>query len=325
MSNTIHTNNNAERDIPPIEQLMETLQKTIKFAWNIEGKMHKQSIYRWLSNFTGEALVAENSSEEEKTEAIMREQQLALFLLCNFVFYNENEVKYLTKLSFKKYIHAHCVKESMETLSARELNNLLDKTRFSYLGKPSESSSYLLYLFRQENYLAINMFDNIKKGDNIVLVDDFSISGSQAVGYLKEKINECGRDKNYYLLLMIATEDALCELNKIDGVTILPCISLSETSKTFSPESIAFSGYKSCYAEDAKKMCEHYGAKLTGDGSKTQPLGYGGSGYLFGAYYNIPNNTLPIIWSSSNNWKPIFKRQNKRYAKHDISSGGHYV
>ena len=33
--------------------------------------------------------------------------------------------------------------------------------------------------------------------------------------------------------------------------------------------------------------------------------------YCFGFSYNIPNNSLPIFWSSSNGWKPIFYRKEK--------------
>ena len=79
------------KNIPPIRDLMDKLQKTINNAWNIGNRIHQPSIDRWLDNFTGEALCT-NGNGSERKEAAEREKQLALFLLCNFVFYNENKL-----------------------------------------------------------------------------------------------------------------------------------------------------------------------------------------------------------------------------------------
>jgi len=311
------------RDIPPFEQLMETLHKTIKIAWNIENKMHQPSIDRWLDNFTGEAL---NEAYADKSEAAQREKQLALFLLCNFVYYNESEVKYLARLMLKKYVHSVFETENKIFVSEDDIYTLLDeKTKFSYLGEASESSSYLLYLFRQENGLSRKVFSENQNAENVVFIDDFSISGSQAEMYLKSKIKNLGEDKRYYVLLMIATEEAIELLNKIGGVTVLPCIYLDETAKTFNESSIVFAGYKDNCKLETQKMCEYYGEKIITSTKDMKPLGFDGKGYLFGSYYNVPDNTLPIFWSSKNNWIFLFKRHDKQYYKSNIGWGGHYV
>jgi len=54
-------------------------------------------------------------------------------------------------------------------------------------------------------------------------------------------------------------------------------------------------------------------------------LGFGGDGYMFGAYYNIPDNTLPIFWSSQNDWNYLFKRYDKKYDASGTTLGGRYV
>ncbi len=41
------------------------------------------------------------------------------------------------------------------------------------------------------------------------------------------------------------------------------------------------------------------------------PTGYGGIGALLVFYYNTPNTTLPIVWSSLNGWIPLFRRVNR--------------
>lgn len=64
-----------------------------------------------------------------------------------------------------------------------------------------------------------------------------------------------------------------------------------------------------------KQLARKYGAKLykPGEGNIT-PLGYKDSQTLVGFEYGVPNNTLPIIWSSKKenadgiDWFPIFAR-----------------
>jgi hypothetical protein len=124
---------------------------------------------------------------------------------------------------------------------------------------------------------------------------------------------------------MIATEDAITTLSSLKGVTVLPCIMLDEKSKAFSDTSIVFAGYLDSVKNDAQKICEYYGAKIIPNSNEMQPLGFGNSGYMFGAYYNIPDNTLPIFWSSQNNWHYLFKRYDKIYGISGTSIEGRYV
>jgi len=312
------------QQLPKTEQLLEKLHKTIKIAWNIGNRMHQLSIDKWLNNFTGDALF-QDGTYTDKDEAAKREQQLALFLLCNFVYYNENEVRHLSRLMLRKYIHNHFVVKGCINVSDDDVAELIDNnTKFSYLGDASESSSYLLYLFRQENGLSKKVFSDKSQAHNVVFVDDFSLSGSQAVRYLKSKIEKLGEDKAYYVLLMIATDEAISALNEL-GVTVLPCICLNETSMAFSENSIVFAGYEDNCKAEAQKICEYYGEKIMPNEEGMSPLGFGRKGYLFGSYYNVPNNTLPIFWASKTNWNFLFERHGKEYFNSNINWGGHYV
>ena len=315
-----------KKPIPKSDILMDILQKTISNAWNIRDHIHQPSIDRWLENFTGEALC--NIDDRSKRErAAKREKQLALFLLCNFVYYNENEIKYLTKVMLDKYIHNVFISESKNTITNIDFNNLIQKTLFTFLGNISESSSYLLYLFRQENDLSKECFVENGTTENIVFIDDFSITGSQASSYINKKISQYPQEgnKKFYVLLMITTDEAIKELEKINNVTVLPCIVLDGNSKAFSDSSIVFAGYADIYKFMAKKMCEYYGKKITISKNGAIPLGFGNGGYMFGAYYNIPDNTLPIFWSSQNNWNYLFKRYDKKYNFDRMTLGGRYV
>ncbi|MFB2601785.1 hypothetical protein ACE04B_07065, partial [Rhizobium phaseoli] len=56
--------------------------------------------------------------------------------------------------------------------------------------------------------------------------------------------------------------------------------------------------------EEVRKRLTSYG-KI---GYPKEPLGYGGVGGLIVMPYNTPNSTLPILWSDSNKWLPLFRR-----------------
>jgi hypothetical protein len=313
-----------------METLMNKLHKTITEAWNIGNKLHQTRINKWLENFTGDALITEVDSS---VIAKKLEQQIALFLLCNFVYYNENEIKYLAKKMFGNFSHNILTSQNKKIITEKDFDEILRDTLFTYLGDVSESSSYLLYLFRQENDIVKTYFRERPNVKNIVYLDDFSLTGTQARDYLigtkskdysDSKIAQYTNGERIYVLLMIATDEAVQLLSTIPNVTVIPCITLDSKSKAFSDDSIVFEGYEENYKEYAKMMCEFYGVNLV-NRKESSPIGFGGSGYLFGAYYNIPDNTLPIFWSSKNGWSYLFKRYDKKYKSNGLSYGGRYV
>lgn len=312
-------------ELPTKSKLEDTLRKLINTAWHL-NTIHAPGIEKWLNNFTGDALY-EDFSDREK--AIEREQQIALFLLCNFVYYNEDEVKHMMKLMLEKYIHHYLSSNDFSECEDNTIDEIIRKSKFSKLGNESESSSYMLYLFRQVNELSKQNFESKNDTDIIVFVDDFSITGSQADWYIKKYLKEHPEDseKKFYVLLMVSTKKAVDKIKKIPQIfDVLPCITMKEDSNVFSENSIVFQGYSPEIINQAKKVCEYYGEliKLSEEGST--PLGFGGGGYMLGAYYNTPNNSLPIFWSEKNNWNPFFKRYNKKYAADNkVRLGGQYV
>ena len=154
--------------IPSSDELMKQIMVTVDVAWR--NRLEKRVIERWLGNFTGDAL-----------GDVGYERNLALWLLYNFTYVNEEEVKHLCQLLFRKYIHL-----SMKNLEANEktVTEILEKSTFLPLGRSSESGSYVLYMFRQENDIPVVFFgdDNgINKNNRIVFIDDMTLSGSQAL------------------------------------------------------------------------------------------------------------------------------------------------
>ena len=155
--------------IPSSEELKKQIMTTIDVSWR--NGLQLSTIDSWLKNFTGEAL-----------EDIDIEQNLALWLLYNFTYFNEEEIKHLCKLMLRKYLHT--VLKGAEKVDINEITNILKKSRFIPLGRYSESGAYVLYLFRQENDLPVDFFEignEICNGQKVVCIDDMTLSGNQAL------------------------------------------------------------------------------------------------------------------------------------------------
>lgn len=122
------------------------------------------------------------------------------------------------------------------------------------------------------------------------------------------------RKKIYYLALL-SSNKALSKLQELN-IKVIPCAVLDERNRAFSEESLCFFKYPAL-KETAKIMVEGYGKII----EPKKALGHMDGQYCFGFSYNIPNNSLPIFWSSSNGWNPIFcrkeKYQNAKQAKRE--------
>ncbi len=405
--------------IPSSDVLLKQIRDTVDVAWR--NGLELSVIEKWLNNFSGRAL---GDKEQERN--------LALWMLYNFTYFNEEEVKHLCKLMLRKYLHSTLVGKKVKL---DNINELLRKSRFMPLGKNSESGAYILYLFRQENDLPVSSFGDIVGGNsewNYVFVDDMTLSGSQALRYvrrvkyagyeikeedlkdsfldrikereayplikyisnyfgdgtldkkhivdiinekvirntgffsetrdlfnkntfevyLKNIIDKYNEDaskldniviykmnrlllenyfkedikiginnlliKNWYLLSFIASKQAKQTLED-EKIKVINCIELDEMSKVFSKESMVFGDFQK-EKEACQLMCEYYGKEIKPE----YPLGYNNSQYLFGLYYTIPNNTLPIF-GVTENWNPLFIRHEKNYGGKIGDVFGRYI
>lgn len=154
--------------LPTSEELLKQIMLTVDIAWR--NQLDFTVINKWLDNFRGEAL---GDPDEEKN--------LALWLLYNFVYINEEELKHLCRLLLKKYVRNSIGSNST---NIKEITEVLKRTKFTGLGKLSESGGYVLYLFRQENDLPIRFFNEGNEEvdyTNCVFLDYMTFSGNQAI------------------------------------------------------------------------------------------------------------------------------------------------
>lgn len=299
-------------ELPSEENLLKQIMLTSETIWKGE-KLNRNDVEAWLENFNGEVFNVEY------------ERKLALWLLANFVYFNSDEVKHLCRLLYRDYIHTILqVEEYAKELPKTASAEILKSTRFYSLGKPGESSSYILYYFRQENNLSLTHFlstpaDIDETVKYIVFVDDVVISGTQATKYLIDVKNDFGETKKIILLTFFSTDEAI-NLLGAQNIKVISSIHLDDRSKCFSQVSATFNNFMS-HRDNCEQFTRHYGSKVAPGAA----LGYGNGQYTFGFFYNTPDNTLPIFWSEKPGWKPVVKRYDKKYKGEAINDFGKFI
>lgn len=286
------------------EKFIELIEKTSIVAW--DDKIKERTIERWLTNFSGECL-----------GNIDIEHKLALWLLLNFTFYTMNDVKKLCKEIFEQFLHEELKNWDFEEGLGRneKIAKILEDCCFVPLGNASESGARILYDFRTVNKLGKKLFEAKKeKYKCLVLIDDVTISGSQAYDYLKKCSIQAER---VYLLVFMAAPSAIDNIKENKDLELIYSILLDSRTKCFSDDSFVFQGeQEKKIMLLAKQMCEYYGEKIMSIFSdvymKEFPLGFNDDQQMLGFYYNTPDNTLPIFWCDEN-WESIFLRYNKIY------------
>lgn len=276
------------------------------FVW--ENRLSQRNIEAWFNNFKGEV---SNAGEE---------QEIALKLLLNFIYYNEREVKYLCKSAYsifqKEKIKEFILKVHSVDEAKSLFNKYLKRCKFSHIGRPSESGCFILYYFRQINGLPLSFFlerwdDITENTESLILVDDFLGTGDTAVLFWESSIiqNIIKNSKiELYYMVLSALEIGF---NKVKANTNFKII----CPQIFGEEYRVFSSFSLVFPQEekrgsAKKVCEFYGNNLEG---KKYALGYKDSETLLGFHHNIPNNTLPVIWSDKKGWASLFPRERKIY------------
>ena len=293
---------------PSVERMLDVLKQTIEKSWHID--LNIEDIANWLNNFNG------------KIFDTVSEKRLALWLLCNFTYYNELEVNHLCSYLFHKLLHQLLIDNDLAT--EREAEECIMNCAFTSIGKASESGGMILYHFRQEANLDLERFvfpteiDNTLQS-NIICIDDVMLSGGTASRFFY-KHKDVLQDKRTYYITLITTDAAINKLMVL-GIKTIYCIKLDERNQAFSPKSLVFYKYPELL-NSAKEMANEYGQIIEPD----KPLGYRNGQYCFGLYYNTPNNSLPIFWSTNNEWFPIFPRKEKyQNAKQANRKYGYFI
>jgi len=314
-----------------VDQLYQKLKLLSETIWERQHSM--RHIESWVSQFSSQ----ENVLDDEQIHA--------LYLLTNFVYFGQAEIRALLVSLFRDLYRTPIIHEirrsngnTVDTnFLQTEFNKRLVSTRFLGVGNPSESGVHLLYYFRQENSLPRTSFINSHEIfsretsgtsqllsvrdaqiERYVFIDDLCGSGTQAEQYsrdLVEPLRKLKPDVKIDYLVLFATDlglKAVRDLKRYDHVASV--FELDSSFKALEPESRIFSGQDGRYDRTkVRATCQKHGQRLW----PTHPLGYKDGQLLLGFNHNTPDNTLPIFWgegSGKSPWEPMFKRYHKNYS-----------
>lgn len=314
-----------------VDQLYEKLKNLSESVWERQHSL--PNIKFWISQFS-------------EADEISDDQQIqALYLLSNFTYFGQREIRTLLVSLYRDLFRAPILREIRRknsdttdlSILDSEFQKVLDKTRFLGIGNPSESGVHLLYYFRQENDLPKTSFINshqIFKRDpagtstslalrnqdieHYVFIDDLCGSGTQAKDYsrdLIEPLRDLNTEVKIHYLVLFATEDGLDAVRALDGYdTVASVYELDPSFKSLEPGSRIFSQNDPNFdREKVKATCLEHGLNLW----PSHPLGYKDGQLLIGFSHNTPDNTLPIFWCQNGvttPWRPMFKRYHKIYS-----------
>lgn len=300
--------------------------------WIWKEEVLDENIEEWLSNFDG---IVDNNKEHEQLNA--------LFLLKQYMFFSIIEVRemlsslYQSKF-FKPKLHKLRKDSGINVLS--DLDSLykqeLSQTRFLGIGNPSESSSLLLYFFRQVNNLRKDLFCNIQdifsfeenskiSGlktnsatetiNNYVFIDDLTGSGEQASDFfignddvqsldIFNKIKEYNPSANIYYFTLFSTEEAKKAFIRkgLTDIKIESIFLLDDTYKVFGSESRYFPKLKDeVEPKQAHQVEKEYSFDVS---TKYYPRFGLPSGYEYG--YRNSQLLLSFFYNTPDNTLPKF-------------------
>lgn len=277
-----------------MEEWVEVLNDDIEIVvQKLGGRRDRNAILRWLSNF------------EEDSRLI------GIDILRNMLYVTEDDLRFECSKILRHFEQNYC-------------KNQLAKIYIVPIAKYGKSATLLMYYiqktdvfkrFESQNQVAILSNESLVKEtifqetDCIIFMDDFFGTGKSILKGIRSFYSKCHESANsiskcfaasiYYMKQAESTlKEHYPQINLIgnrhykifgDDPLIFGSHAISLKYKKFTQE---LSQKKSLY-----RIKEIY-----------HNLGFDNSEALIAFPYVTPNNTLPIIWSNRNTWKPLLPR-----------------
>lgn len=313
---------------------IEQILFAAKRRWNrfdlfCEGETFESRLLKWLLNFR---------EADRKT---------AMDIVRNIAFISYKELRSLAIFAFKRCSaaisasmvstpripwNAYLDKES-ETLREAISRSLFiaasDDVLFDFFRRNAQGDNNRL---TRDNFVEYYKLDreerhDLSPHDRVFILDQLSGSGTSAIrkvnGQWKGKLPTFARlwpedvaTRDVYYVPYLATPIAINNLrNRIQSwsseggpsVTLLP-IQILPVSRALDPKNTG----QIDPSAPVSRLCEKYYDLFVPDthieigGSAV--YGYGGAGLTVVLNTNVPNNSIPLIWHSDNDWFPLFPR-----------------
>ncbi|MEH7255793.1 hypothetical protein V7111_27170, partial [Neobacillus niacini] len=188
------------------------------------------------------------------------------------------------------------------------IKSLGKDTLFIGVGDSGKSGQMIAYLFRTSNGIPEWNFkfisevgeDELRDYKHVVFLDDIIGSGNQFLTFWDEQVKPLlgvvAGKQEFFLISLTGTE-----LGRKNIIGSIPGIKII-VPHILQPQ---------LYEEKEYELIRKYGNGLW---KKGHELGWNNQGETIMFFYNVPNNTLPIFWSTKysniteNNWKPLQPR-----------------
>ncbi len=242
----------------------------------------KEAIISWINQF-----------EDEE------DQNIAFSILKKIKYYSSTDVTQLCQLNFSDWIV--------------DCDTSVQNTVFVPLGGSGKSGSMIGYMFRMANSIPKDSFCSLRELElrnfvfdenitDIVLLDDYSGTGDQ---FSNDEIIQT-------LLTAVQGKIRISFLPVVISRRAIERINKSFDIKIYCHQIRGEREYTSC----ERAIIKRYGKGLFVHHDKDLRFGWGDLAETIVFFYNVPNNSLPIIWASSYSqetnaaWKPLFSRVN---------------
>jgi hypothetical protein len=259
-----------------------------------------QRVRRWMADFPGYRITVTEQRIDRWIEQFRRaDRDLAARVLDSVDFISNEQIA----AAFRSILN------SLPKWSIEE-GRRSGKWRFvPFSSSAGESGDTMMHKFRLANELTGKKYNqlfiwksdllraNLGPDDTVVFVDDFSGSGTQACDawpVIEELLP--GKPK-IYLALVAATVAARTRIHRETEIVLVPHQTLAETENIFSP-------YCDCFSDDEKEDILRYCRRL----DKSEPKGFGECGLVLVFAHNCPNNSIPILHKTTQNWEGLFRR-----------------
>ena len=310
-------------------------------SWVWKTDIDNKKIDNWLENFQG--LIDQNKEHEEIN---------SLFLLKQYMYFGQREVREMLKSSYHNLFYKpllHHLKYTSKIPNhklATTLESHLAKTRFLGIGNISESSSLLLYYFRQvnkldpklfwhvhevfqyneDNVLSLTLNENNEKIENYIFIDDISGTGTQAYSFFTGKNREeeivglevikqiikKNSNANIYYITLFSTQKSNEKLDKISNLKIKNVFLLDDTYRVFNSKSRYFPLQKKKYEECTKELVDKEKLEELNYSKKISEKYFPSLNLKSYYKYGFRNSQLLLsfFYNTPNNTLPIFWAKN---------------
>lgn len=255
----------------------------------------------WLSEFSGYTVQVTRRKIELWLDQFEKDDQDVAARLLDAVQFFGNE-----------HIRAQ-LKAGLASLAGWDIDPSKRQGRWvftAFSGSPGESGDSMVHQFRLANGLSLKKYNSLfvhrselvslKLGpdDTVVLIDDFSGTGRQAIDAWPTYSELLSLQPNIYLLVVAATKSAIDAVTDNTDLQISAGTVLGKNTNFFSAACMHFNA-------DEKRAVEKYCRKV----DRHRPKGSGDAGLLVVFAHRCPNNTLPILHTKTSNWSALFPRQ----------------